>query len=134
MGAQGKLPLLPPPVGGTVCRNGQHPAYRIPCLLEWGLLTNRYKYLHLFLPILQAQLESKEEQLGSENRLLTEEIMKLSGFSADLNTLANTLQTKIRMLEGEKETLQNEVQVAKTEVRMYSLTLFIYLACIMLDT
>ena len=76
----------------------------------------------------------KEEQFDSENRQLAEQIKKLSGFSDDLNTLANTLQTKIRMLEREKEALQNEIQIAKTEVRMYSLTLFIYLACIMLDT
>ena len=65
----------------------------------------------------------KEEQFDSENRQLTEQIKKLSGFSADLNTLVNTLQTKVKKLEEEKETLQNEVQVAKTEVRMYSLNL-----------
>ena len=76
----------------------------------------------------------KEEQFESENRKLTEQIKKLNGFSVDLNTLVNTLKAQIRMLEGEKEALQNEIQVAKTEVCMYSLTLFIYLACIMLDT
>ena len=65
----------------------------------------------------------KEEQFDSENRQLTEQIKKLSGFSADLNALVNTLQTKVKKLEEEKETLQNEVQVAKTEVRMYSLNL-----------
>ena len=58
----------------------------------------------------------KEEQFDSENRKLAEQIKKLSGFSADLNTLVNTLQTKVKKLEGEKETLQNEVQAAKTEV------------------
>ena len=86
------------------------------------LLTNRCKYLHLFLPILQAQQEMKKEQFESENRQLTEQIKKLSGFSADLNTLVNTLQIKVKKLEGEKETLQTEVQVAKTEVCMYSLS------------
>ena len=103
------------------------------------LLTNRCKYLHLFLPVLQAQQEMKKEQFDSENRTLTEQIKKLSGFSADLNTLVNTLQTKVkkleaqvRKLEGEKEALQTEVQVAKTEVCMYSL-LLINLPCIMLD-
>ena len=75
-------------------------------------------------------MEVKEDQFDTENRRLTEQIKKLSGFSADLNTLVNTLQTKVKKLEGEKEALQNEVQVAKTEVSMYSLTLFIYLPCI----
>ena len=76
----------------------------------------------------------KEEQFESENRKLTEQIKKLNGFSGDLNTLVNTLQSQIRMLEGEKEALQNEVQIAKTEVCMCGLTLFIYFPCIMLDT
>ena len=82
---------------------------------------------------MQGQLEAKEEQFDSENRQLTGQIKKLSGFSADLNTLVNTLQTNIKKLEGEKEALQDEVkklegekndlqdevQIAKTKVHMY---------------
>ena len=76
-----------------------------------------HQRLHLFLPILQAQV--KEEWLDSENRQLTEQVKKLSGFCADLNTLANTLQTQVKKLEGEKAALQNEVQIAKTEVHTH---------------
>ena len=70
---------------------------------------------------MQAQLEAKEEQLhvDSENRQLIEQIEKLSGFSDELTTLVNTLQTNVKKLEGEKAALQNEVQIAKTEVHMY---------------
>ena len=49
----------------------------VVCHISVRLVINRYKYLHLFLPILQAQLEAKEEQFDSENRELTEQIKKL---------------------------------------------------------
>ena len=64
-------------------------------------------------------MEVKEEQFDSENRQLTAQIKKLSGFSADLNTLVNTLQTNVKKLEREKEALQDEVQIAKTEVHTH---------------
>ena len=77
---------------------------------------------------MQAQLEAKEEQLhvDSENRQLIEQIEKLSGFSDELTTLVNTLQTNVKKLEGEKAALQNEVQIAKTEVHMSSIFCLIY--------
>lgn len=68
----------------------------VVCHISVRLVINRYKYLHLFLPILQAQLEAKEEQFDSENRELTEQIKKLSDFSDELNTLVNTLHTESR--------------------------------------
>jgi len=69
--------------------------------------------------ILQGKLEVKEEQFDSENRQLTEQIKKLSGFSDELTALVNNLNTQVKKLEGEKAALQNEVQIAKTEVHMY---------------
>ena len=60
----------------------------------------------------------KYHQLQLENRQLTEQVSKLSGFNDDLNALVNTLKTQVRKLEGDKEALQNEVQIAKTEVRI----------------
>ena len=61
----------------------------------------------------------KKEHFDSENRQLTEQIKKLSGFSDELTTLVNTLQTNVKKLEGEKAALQNEVQIAKTKVCTY---------------
>ena len=79
----------------------------------------------------------KEEQHDSENRQLTEHVKKLSGFSGELNTLVNMLQTNIKKLEGEKEALQNEVQIAKTKVcicfrQSVSLPMYIYVLYIWL--
>ena len=85
----------------------------------WGLSPTGKKYLHYFLSTLQGELEVKKEHFDSENRQLTEQIKKLSGFSDELTTLVNTLQTNVKKLEGEKAALQNEVQIAKTKVCTY---------------
>ena len=77
----------------------------------------------------QKQLESMKEssrkshqkchQLERENRQLSEQMKKLSGFEAGSTTLINNLKAEVRELGKEKETLQNEVQVVKIEVCMH---------------
>ena len=61
------------------------------------------------------------QELEAENKKLSEQMMKLSGFSADSIALTNELKAQIRRLEQEKEALQNEVQITKTEVCTFNL-------------
>ena len=58
----------------------------------------------------------KCQELEADNKKLSEQMTKLSGFTADSNTLANELKSQIRRLEEEKHSLQNEVQMARTAV------------------
>ena len=91
----------------------------------------------------QKQLESmkgssrkshqKCHQLERENRQLSEQMKKLSGFEAGSTTLINNLKAEVRELGIEKETLQNEVQVVKIEVCMCYYVTLCFLFHVQLD-
>ena len=79
-------------------------------------------YLCIHTTQLQAQMEEVKQTIDSarklelENRQLSERLNKLSAEKA----IINALKAQVRRLEQEKEALQNEVQIARTEVCMYS--------------
>ena len=80
----------------------------------------------------QLELMKKSEKvrmLELQKRELTEQVKKLSEFTADRSVVIEGLTAQVRKLKQEKEALQNELQIARAEVCIHRLSL-LYLSCV----
>ena len=75
----------------------------------------------------QLELMEKSEKvrmLELQKRELTEQVKKLSEFTADWSVVIEGLTAQVRKLKQEKEALQNELQIMRTEVCIRKSSLF----------